>query len=37
MKLTKIEPKYLKKHNKIPRFDKDIQYKYLISNDEWTK
>mgnify|MGYP003127392351 FL=1 len=29
--------KHMKKHGRIPRFDRDIQYKYLVSNDEWQK
>ena len=32
-----LKMKHLKKHGRIPRFDKDIQVKYLVSNDEWQK
>ena len=32
-----LKMKHLKKHGRIPRFDRDIQYKYLVSNDVWQK
>ena len=32
-----FKTKYLKKHGRTPRFDKDTQFKHLVSNDEWNR